>query len=76
MFVVGNRQISYAHITVVEFLPGLVDAKHPKTGAAVKMFGFNVHTSYNHVETILFETDSQRKTEWAKLIDSMERVGY
>lgn len=76
MFVAGDKKISFAHIAMLEWLPGTVDAKHPRTGAALKVYAFNVHTSYNHVEQMLYETDAQRRKEWDQLIYNMEKAGY
>lgn len=76
MFVVGNRQISFAHIAMIEWLEGSVDAKHPRTGLPVKGYGFNVHTSYNHVEQMLYDSEDKRKEAWEALIDSMEAAGF
>ena len=76
MFVVGNKQISFAHIVMVEWVEGQVDAVHPDTGAPLKMYAFKVHTSYDHEEQMLFDDEEKRREEWEKLIDDMEAAGY
>jgi hypothetical protein len=76
MFVVGNKQISYAHIAMVEWLDAPIAAKHPRSGAPVYAYGFNVHTSYNHVEQMLYDTEENRKEAWEALIESMEAGGF
>ncbi len=76
MFVVNNRQISFAHITMIEWVDASVTAVDPVTAQIVKMYGFNIHTSYGQTEQLLYGEEEKRHEEWEALINAMEASGY
>ena len=76
MFVIGNKQINFAHITMVEWIDGQIDGRNPDTGEPMKVYAFNVCTSYGVIEQIAFKDEELRHQAWESLIDEMSVAGY
>lgn len=76
MFAVGDKQISFAHITRLEWIAELGKAVHPESAKIIDTYMFDVHTTYDHVERMVFDTEEGRLEAWDDLVDRMEASGY
>jgi hypothetical protein len=71
MYIVENKQISLAHVAIVELVEDKVDAADPHDGKVKAWYAFNIRMSDGHVEQMLFETEMERQEKWELLIDAM-----
>jgi hypothetical protein len=76
MYIFENKQISLAHVAMVEWIEDKVDAVDPLDGKPKSWHAFKIHMSNGHVQQMLFEKEEICREKWEALIDLMERAGY